>query len=159
MIDPKIGAAEKILGKEIVDDLTKMFKMIDADHSKEIDFDEVVKLNLYLDPTCSVQRIEDDAKLLFLLADDDKSGQIDLGEWLNGWAQTVQRTGSMNYVNCYVKTFNDCIKRKQISSKHVEFIMSFTANLLPKIMRWAKRAKDRVQNKCDDKMDVDNDNK
>ena len=137
---------EQKLGKERMNKLQEMFHLIDADNSKEIERDEVIQFNLYLDPVSGIERIESDATLLFRLADTDGNGAIDEIEWLSGWAKSIEcNNGSTEFVDAFVNNFNLIISTRCIKQEHIETVMQFGFNTLSKILKWIRKAKANVK--------------
>lgn len=151
---PKIAEFRKILGTERLDKLIRMFRLIDADDSAEIEFNEVVKFNLYLDPNSGLRRIRDDATLLFRLADDDHSGAIDEIEWLHGWCSTIERTGTADFVDRFVWQTDHIMTKRGITEKNIDCVMSFGLSCLPKIFIWIQKAKDAVRKRKREKIEL-----
>jgi len=131
----KLMRMKKLLGSSVLDGLIEIFAVIDDNTDHELTQDEVVKFNLFLDPSSSEQSVRTDTRLLFELADTNDDGSITLEEWLEGWTLTVVKVGHTDYVTAFVGQY----RRRKITKQQIVAAWQFTTRLLVRILRWRKR--------------------
>jgi len=99
---------------------------------------------IFQDQRSELEVIKADAKLLFDLADDDKSGSISEIEWLHGWAQTIHQTGTAQFVDGFIATSMGILESRGIDKEHIGHVMSLGLSVLPRIFTWVHNAKEQV---------------
>ena len=127
--------SELVLGMDVVNGLIEIFNVIDHNEDHELSIDEVIKFNIFLDSSSSLERVGADTQLLFDVADTDNDGRITKEEWMNAWTRTAHKLGNTEFIQAFINQYRE----RKVTNRQLIRVCVFTTRILIRLLKWSRR--------------------